>query len=75
MAKPNNETPGIAKISVGRRLRELRAEQDLSIRALAEKSGLNANTLSLIENSKTSPSVSTLQQLAGALRGAYHRLL
>jgi len=30
-------------------------------------SGLNANTLSLIENGKTSPSVSTLQQLAGAL--------
>ena len=52
MAKPNNDVPGIAEISVGRRLRELRAEQDLSIRALAEKSGLNANTLSLIENSK-----------------------
>ncbi|MGB7874853.1 MAG: cupin domain-containing protein [Anaerolineales bacterium] len=30
-------------------------------------SGLNVNTLSLIENGKTSPSVSTLQQLAGAL--------
>jgi transcriptional regulator with XRE-family HTH domain len=55
-------------VDVGRRLRELRSERGLSIRALAEKSGLNVNTLSLIENSKTSPSVSTLQQIASALK-------
>ncbi len=54
-------------IYVGTRLRMLRAGAGLSIRALAEMSGLNANTLSLIENGKTSPSVSTLQQVAGAL--------
>ena len=54
-------------IDVGGRLRMLRAGAGLSIRALAEMSGLNVNTLSLIENGKTSPSVSTLQQLAGAL--------
>jgi transcriptional regulator with XRE-family HTH domain len=52
---------------VGARLRELRVEQGLSIRALAERSQLNVNTLSLIENNKTSPSVSTLQQIAAAL--------
>jgi len=52
---------------VGQRLRELRAERGLSIRALAERSGLAVNTLSLIENTKTSPSVSTLQQIALAL--------
>jgi transcriptional regulator with XRE-family HTH domain len=56
-----------AEINVGQRLRELRAQSGLSIRALAEKSQLNANTLSLIENGKSSPSVSTLQQLAHAL--------
>jgi transcriptional regulator with XRE-family HTH domain len=54
-------------LDVGRCLRELRAGRGLSIRSLAEQSGLNVNTLSLIENSKTSPSVSTLQQLASAL--------
>jgi transcriptional regulator with XRE-family HTH domain len=48
-------------------LRYLRARRGLSLRSLAEQSGLNVNTLSLIENSKTSPSVSTLQQLASAL--------
>ena len=53
--------------SLGNRLRELRRQQALSLRALAEKSGLSANTLSLIENGKTSPSVATLQQIAIAL--------
>jgi transcriptional regulator with XRE-family HTH domain len=56
-----------SEINVGRRLRALRDERDLSARVLAEKSGLAVNTLSLIENSKTSPSVSTLQQIAVAL--------
>jgi transcriptional regulator with XRE-family HTH domain len=39
----------------------------MSLRALAERSGLNVNTLSLIENCKISPSVGTLQQIAAAL--------
>ena len=65
--EPTIENPATAEINVGQRLRELRAKQSLSIRSLAELSGLNFNTLSLIENSKTSPSVSTLQQLSRAL--------
>lgn len=56
------------EVNVGWRLRELRTQRGLSIRALAELSGLNVNTLSLIENGKTSPSVSTLQQVASALK-------
>lgn len=56
------------EVNVGWRLRELRIERGLSIRALAELSSLNVNTLSLIENGKTSPSVSTLQQVASALQ-------
>jgi transcriptional regulator with XRE-family HTH domain len=55
------------EFNIGRRLRELRIEKGISIRALAERSGLNVNTLSFIENGKTSPSVSTLQQVATAL--------
>lgn len=54
-------------VNVGKRLQALRMEMGLSQRALAEMSGLNFNTLSLIENEKTSPNVSTLQQLADAL--------
>jgi transcriptional regulator with XRE-family HTH domain len=54
-------------VDVGQRLHALRTERGLSMRVLAELSQLNVNTLSLIENNKTSPSVSTLQQLAAAL--------
>lgn len=57
-------SPGV---DVGGALRALREARQLSIRGLAEQSGLAANTLSLIENGKTSPSVSTLQQLAHTL--------
>lgn len=64
---PGGATSITFDADVGRRLRELRAERDMSLRALAERSGLNVNTLSLIENSKTSPSVGTLQQIATAL--------
>lgn len=56
--------PTTAAIDVGGRLRALREARKYSIRALAEASGLAVNTLSLIENGRTSPSVSTLQQLA-----------
>ena len=54
-------------IDVGRRLREIRMGRGLSIRALAEDCNLNVNTLSLIENGRTSPSVSTLQVIAQTL--------
>jgi len=52
---------------VGNRLRELRTQHGYSLRALAVRSGLNINTLSLIENGKSSASISTLQTLAEAL--------
>ena len=66
--QPAQENPQSTEMNVGKRLQELRTEQGLSIRGLAEMSGLNFNTLSLIENEKTSPNVSTLQQLAKALQ-------
>jgi len=56
---------GEAQISA--RLRRLRRKQKISIRALAARCGLSANTLSLIENRRTSPSVHTLQLLADGL--------
>ena len=54
-------------LDVGVRLRELRDQQNISMRGLATKSGLSANALSMIERGKTSPSVSTLYKLADAL--------
>ena len=54
-------------VDVGSRLRDLRETQNISMRALATKSGLSANALSMIERGKTSPSVSTLYKLSDAL--------
>lgn len=54
-------------VDVSSRLRELREAQNISMRTLAARSGLSANALSMIERGKTSPSVSTLYKLAGAL--------
>ena len=54
-------------IDVGSRLRILREERGVSMRALGRRSGLSANALSMIERGLTSPSVSTLHKLANAL--------
>ena len=57
----------VKTMDVGHRLRELRTERGLSMRALARLSGLSTNALSMIERGKTSPSVSTLYKLSEAL--------
>ena len=63
------EEPGQdCEVDVGQCVRDLREESGLSLRALADKSGLSVNTLSLIENRKSSPSVSTLQKISAALQ-------
>lgn len=54
-------------VDVGERIRELREERGLSMRALARNSGISANALSMIERGRTSPSVSTLYKLTAAL--------
>jgi transcriptional regulator with XRE-family HTH domain len=53
---------------VGIQVQTLREKLGLSIRGLAELCGLSPNTISLIERGETSPNVSTLHQLATALR-------
>lgn len=54
-------------INVGICMRTLRVNQGYSLRALAQRCGLAVNTLSLIENGRVSPSVSTLQRVAQTL--------
>ncbi len=55
------------ELSLGARLRSLRKERELSQRELAEMAGLSPNAISLIERDEISPSIATLQRLAGAL--------
>lgn len=45
----------------------MRASQGLSLRLLAQRSGLSTNAISLIERGQNSPTVSSLHQLATAL--------
>ena len=56
------------KPNVGLRLRTLRERQGLSLRALAQACGLSINAISRIERGDHSPTVSSLHQLATALK-------
>lgn len=52
---------------VGKQIRKLRISRGLSLRALADRGGMSANAISLIERGENSPTVSTLHQLTTAL--------
>ncbi len=62
MQQPNAEA-----LKIGLRIRTIRKQRGLTIRALAEQCQISPNTLSLIENERTSPSIRTLGQLAEGL--------
>jgi transcriptional regulator with XRE-family HTH domain len=53
--------------NVGPRIRAIREQRKLSMRALAERCALSVNAISLIERGENSPTVSSLHLLAGAL--------
>lgn len=57
-----------AQPNVGLKLRLLRERQGLSLRALAQQCGLSINAISRIERGDSSPTVSSLHQLASALK-------
>lgn len=63
-----NEKESSCPDELGQRVRELRLERNLTIRELSELSGVSVNTLGMIENCKTSPSVNTLRQISAALQ-------
>ncbi|MGC5584035.1 helix-turn-helix domain-containing protein [Ornithinimicrobium sp. W1679] len=54
-------------VALGRRVRHHRREAGLTLAALAERTGLSASALSLIENGRREARVSTLTTLARAL--------
>lgn len=53
--------------NVGPRIRAMREQRKLSMRALAERCALSVNAISLIERGENSPTVSSLHLLARAL--------
>ena len=52
---------------LGKRIRELRVQRDLTLERLAEKASLSANYLGELERSKSNASVKTLLRIADAL--------
>ncbi len=54
-------------VEVGSRLRDLREQLNLSQREVASRSGLSSATVSMIENSRISPSIGTLRRIVGAV--------
>ena len=54
-------------MQVGKKIRDLRLRQRLTVQQLAEASNLSKGFISQIENAHTSPSLATLHDLAAAL--------
>src|SRR5689334_8792176 len=61
------ETASDLNRRIAERVRELRAAQDLSLDALAGRSGVSRSMISLIERGETSPTAVVLERLAGGL--------
>lgn len=60
---------------VGIRIRALREAMDLSLRDLAERSGVSAPMLSQVERGETSPTLSVAQKIAAGLELTLSQLL
>ena len=52
---------------IGNRIRELRKEQNLSLRDVAFKIGMEPSNLSVIENGRSNPQILTYARIASAL--------
>jgi transcriptional regulator with XRE-family HTH domain len=62
-------------VAVGSRVRALREGMDLSLRDLAERSGVSAPMLSQVERGETSPTLSVAERIAGGLDLSLSQLL
>lgn len=60
---------------IGENLRRLRAENGLSLDALAKESGVSKSRLSQIEQGEANPSISTIWQIASALKVGFSALV
>jgi transcriptional regulator with XRE-family HTH domain len=57
----------ISQKTMGARLRQFRSERKASVRKLAELTAFSASFISQVENGQASPSISSLERIAGAL--------
>jgi transcriptional regulator with XRE-family HTH domain len=71
-AAPTTAEP---QIQIGSRVRALREGMDLSLRDLAERSGVSAQMLSQVERGETSPTLAVAARIAGGLELTLSQLL
>src|SRR3954463_15472327 len=62
-------------VHIGPRVRALREGMDLSLRDLAERSGVSAQMLSQVERGETSPTLAVAGRIAGGLELSLSQLL
>src|SRR5947207_11611262 len=62
-------------LGVGPRIRALREAMDLSLRDLADRSGVSAPMLSQVERGETSPTLALAARIAGGLELSLSQLL
>lgn len=62
-----DEREKVLEVAIGRQVRVFRRRQELTVAELANTTGLSIGMLSKIENGNTSPSLTTLRNLANAL--------
>jgi transcriptional regulator with XRE-family HTH domain len=73
--KPANDSAITADGAVGARVKSLREAMDLSLRDLAERSGVSAPMLSQVERGDTSPTLAIAEKIASGLDLTLSQLL
>jgi transcriptional regulator with XRE-family HTH domain len=66
--------PALDMAAIGRRVRALRQQRQLSLEALAERSGVSVSMLSTVERGQKVPSILVMGQIATALDTSIGRL-
>jgi transcriptional regulator with XRE-family HTH domain len=67
--------PALDMTAIGRRVRSLRRQRQLSLEALAERSGVSVSMLSTVERGQKVPSILVMGQIATALDTSIGRLV
>ena len=57
----------MVNLNIGQKIQRYRNQRGLSLRSLAEKTGITASMISQIENNSVNPSINTLKTLAETL--------
>jgi transcriptional regulator with XRE-family HTH domain len=67
--------PALDLTAIGRRVKALRRQRQLSLEALADRSGVSVSMLSTVERGQKVPSILVMSQIATALDTSIGRLV